>query len=405
MKMLANARVGALQTDFGKLREELRLRLQQEINPNAMLEKMRGARASGRKENGESAETMYAERFCIITWDGFVKTRMYRDDVCYLKGLEKKQANDQVRAGEQKKTEVFVVTDIYRAVRMYKHMREGYRDELKGVKTIIAIEQMNVLLNGISADMNNETISEILGRMEKMIKRLKRKTSATKVLALAKLVHAKEKLEESVGEANAGKRSLLIANACALLVAFRNRHFEWRMKEVLRRGSRTALREYSLRARRDEFMHNTLQELIETIRLGNGAAFARREFWKKDREAVKILDGVSKENVVDRVARLGEADVTRGRNFISAAKNWLAKDDKENALKELNMLRLYLCMNKPKYMANEIEKTGDIYLCSAVAPDKTFIAYLRSGARLFEQGVFPRAQYCFEMAYAMLCRD
>ncbi len=387
---------------FSEERAATRARLARIINPQILVEKIRGITLDGKDEKGVVVNTREPSKFGIFCNCWLVEFPVHRDDKLFLAGLGPTEANEIVKAGAQRKRKVNISTDIYHAVRLFKHIKEGYRNELKGARTVQMVEGVNAMLATLSSGALREEVEKIIGKLIQLEKRLGKKKSAPKLLALDKLERARKALEEFLREEGVFKKMNRVGVACALLVAFRNRYEEWRLREILRRGSMAKLKECALRIERDEYIKKVLKELISTIEKGADIAFARRKLWEGDQEAAVLLEKIGLCDVAQVIPHLEQMKNLWGTQFLENAKRKLNSGEKEGAILELRKMYYCLCSNKPKYIANEIEKTGDRYLIEREDPEKTFVAYLRAGATLFEDGVFKRAAYCFRKALEKL---
>lgn len=161
---------------------------------------------------------------------------------------------------------------IFAAVRMLRHIRERHGGAMDSTNDSLAqVERINAILTSMaSKTRDQDALKEIRANLEAMDE-MAAYFSAYKDLAFRKLDRVVELL--SLAEANGS--NAMIAAACASLTAFRNRMGEWRARQVARIDSYDAMRECSLRIRRDRYIAGLAGGLAE--RLADGPENASRE--------------------------------------------------------------------------------------------------------------------------------
>ncbi len=378
----------SLLEQFRSERHAHRLQLQKVMNPAVLFEKLRGQTEIGKREDGKEVKTKAPAELSLFVRGIFVSLFIGVADRSYLSTAA--DADSLVREDVHRRNTIPILTDLFHAVRLFKHIKEGYRQELAGTKTVCRLEELNASLACTNADGEVKLVIDALLTLQE---KMRRKSSATKLMAFAKMDHSRKLLEKAI--ADPSHKVILIGAACACLVAARNRYENWRIKEVLRHGSYAYLRECSLRAERDAFIRQKLHELI--LLCSHSDASARIFLWAKDELVMNVLKNASISNLEETIGQLGA--ISWGKKYVINANDLLKKDEKEKAMLELRKLLFYLSANKPYYIAEQVEKTGDSYLCQ---PGNSFIYHLKQGEGLFRKGSFDGSKSHFEAALRIL---
>lgn len=383
------------------------------INPSALLDsgKLSGTTIRGRDEKGNPAGTKTLSSFgmriynsnekAVIGLEKLVRIPVYPDDRDFLSWISSDEANRLVKVGQNERKEVVYYTDIYHGVRLFKHMREGYKAEHRFNNRIVEkVEEFNATLATIKWNVDNAEIERLLAGIAHIGNILRKKYSASKQLALEKLSNAGEFLEDMKVATNAFERTKWLACASCSLVAFRNR-FEWRLKEMLNRGSMACLKERSLRMERDRALRHNVERWLDIIdRKDSYYKYTIRSLWARDLESMKALDGLKPGNIEETLHKLKCAHSDLGRSAVDETELLLKKGMTIKAEYRLRRLNLTLSCNKPSYISEQLEKTGDEYLTKG--GNKSFAAYVKTGAELFSSRLFDRAKYCFSEALKIL---
>lgn len=384
-----------LSKSFSQRRRERINRLKKTINPASLLEEMHGNQFRGRKTDGTLLLTLTPSPLGIILNGRIVALHQYRDDLSALRSIPHVQADELVKLGAHRYRRVRTITDIFHAIRCFMHIRESYHDELVGNSELREIEAINAILATINAGNFIPCAERLLKRLQKVEEKTG-KRSASKAMGVAKLHSAIEILSDIVHGGYGFNFSIHLNRACALLVAFRNRIGDWRVEEALRRGSKAYLKECSLRRVRDELVKDSLRDWMKII--DENHSFQFRAIWEKDREMVALADGFDSNNGAEVIGRLLRMGNGHGTDFLGQANRSFAAGDVKAAYESMRKFRFYLLSNKPDYVAEQLERTGDSYLVSGTDMEHTVVAYIKAGAKLFHEGVFERAKYCFEEA-------
>ena len=394
----------SLAADFAEIRGQKRKEFAKGINPQVLVEKIWGATMKGRNEKGEEVATKVPSALGLKLLSPaphslLIDFSIYRDDNRLLSALPENEANRLVKSGAHTRKEVGYITDIYHAVRLFKHIKEGYRNELAGTTSILEMEKFNeITASVLKWGSQNKEVEELVGRIDALLQLLKRKSASSKVLSLKKIEKARDLLLEMQLESNPFLCTNKLGAASAALVGARNRFDEWRIKEILRRGSMAHLKEAALRTKRDVLLREVLQGWISAMEKGN--PFAIHRLYQADMAKIALIGQIGANNISQTIVELEKSKSTWGSGFLKSAKELFLQGKNEDAQDEMRKLYFYLSANKPQYVFEQMQKTNDAYL--NIGGDKSSLSYLESGAGLFGKKIFGRAKYCFEMALEKL---
>jgi len=152
----------------------------------------------------------------------------------------------------EKGPKTVVVTDIYHAVRMTKHIEEGYVEELdKNDKILKSIAVENLKL--AHGKKGRKEIEEAIGNIKKVLKSIGRIRVPKKVFSREQAKYAISYLEDSIKDSENIDQQKVIW-ACTKLVSFRTRYGKWRDKEVIAMKEYSKIRGYALRNVRDRWI-------------------------------------------------------------------------------------------------------------------------------------------------------
>lgn len=295
------------------------------------------------------------------------------------------------RNGRGPKT--IVITDVYHAVRMTKHIEEGYVKELDKNDRIlksISIENLKLARGG----KNREGIEEAIRNIKIILKSLKGIRIPKKTFSREQLKYAISYLEDAIKDEDRidGRK---IGMACAKIVSFRTRYGNWRDREVIAIKEYSNLRGYGLRKLRDE---RVLFNVSNWMRYLNKEkkGFQMRALWLRDLKFSDELEKLVENKRKMKPEKLGEIskklfDAGYNNKKIDRAYEALIWRDEKKARKLVKEYMLLLRVRNPLYIAREMEKETDKYYHKAAG-------YLKSAAKLIERKIFNRAVYCFEKA-------
>jgi len=285
-----------------------------------------------------------------------------------------------------------VRTDVYRAVRMTKHIEENYEKELEKNDNILReVARRNVEL--ARGGVDRDEIKRIIKNLKIVIDSLKGIKVPTKTFSKNQLIGAVRLLEESINTADKIDMQK-VTWACAKIVSFRTRYGNWRDKEIVMLRKYSELREYALRRLRDERLLENIARWVRYLE-AEKRGFQMCSLWKRDmkfsEEITKVVD--SKELSLEKINNLREALSAAGYKIrkIDRAYEALASNGARKAERELKDYAILLRVRNPFCIAEEMKKETDEYYYKAAA-------YLKTGAELIEKSVFDRAAYCFKEA-------
>lgn len=266
--------------------------------------------------------------------------------------------------------QITVKTDIFRAVRGLKHVREGYENDFEKRDEILReVEKINSELAMNGGNMAKGQLEQIENRLDKVLEEISPDMAAVKKLGRFKIEEIFEYLEPAKYLQRFEKQAMITA-ACSKLVAFRNRYGEWRDGQVARIMAYNKLRECSLRKERDNALVHLLNDWAGFI---EKYGYAAPKLWKRDAENAKRITGLIvlvKTGFPGAIARLVEIGQGLKGNWIeNEAKKELRlvyrelkKGSVENGLWHLKRAAEILEWNKPWRIADELEKTGEEYM-------------------------------------------
>jgi len=333
--------------------KERRLRKRELLKEEHLLKllgRLKGKTVSGKNESGDSVLTKETSAFKI-------RLRSYWNVAMRFR-REKKLPADFVEGERVPRKYAKMDTDIFRAVRTCKHIRENWENETGKRDEIVEIaEEKNAELAVLGRKITDDELDELIDKLKEVVESCRRIKSAYKVLGLKKLEDAIEMLEG----ADVGNRAIVIGKTAAVITAFRNRYGGWRDEQVEGMGAYNFLRECSLREERDLFLKRMLFELSE--KLSGKRKWAHLRMMEEDREHAGIIKGIDWENrgsaveVLHRIYKETRLKRTRQelwKAFMAAKEGNLrtARMYSGNAIRMIEW-------NKPWYWEEQMRKTED----------------------------------------------
>jgi hypothetical protein len=349
------ARRKTAQGDFGRAAR---------LSTNRFIFRHKGDIITGRDAQGRGLLTLKLDRLGINAVDPADVTVQTKREP---KLPEKFKEGDRVP-----RVRSFNHAQIFAAVRMLCHIRDRHAKEMGSTNDSLAqVERINaILVSMASKTRDRDTLKEITENLE-AIEEMKAYFSAYKDLAFRKL----DNVVELLAAADAHGSILMISAACASLTAFRNRMGEWRARQVARIDSYAAMRECSLRLRRDRHIAAHAEGLAE--RLANDPERATLEILDAERfgSALAMLA----ENLPPRgwraAAREGMEAIGKGmpeytekkmlrRLYILANAKEVKKDE---FTRRLEYVADRFRVRDPAFIAAELEKSEEPYLARTIA--------------------------------------
>ncbi len=294
---------------------------------------------------------------------------------------------------KEKGPKTVVVTDIYHAVRMSKHIEKGYIGELdKNDKILKSIAVENLKL--AYGKKGRTDIEEAIRNIKKVLKSIRGIRVPKKVFSREQAKAAISYLEDAVKEQDKidGRK---VGMACAKLVSFRKRYGEWRDNEVLAIKEYSRIRGCALRKLRDEWIlfniGNWVRYLGEEKR-----GFQMKALWVRDLKFSDNLEKLveSKKKIkLEKVEEISEELFNAGYNIkrMHRAQVVLIVGNRKEAKKIMREYMLLLRVKNPLYAAREMEKETDGYYHKATE-------YLEEAAKLINKNLYDRAIYCLKKA-------
>ncbi len=293
------------------------------------------------------------------------------------------------------------VSDIFGAVRMLSHVSDGHSYELFSTNQALAVaERINAKLvvmvegRGLSGKAIASARQEIVAMGE-----TKRLVSAYSSLAIQKLRNVERLLQIAEEKGN----PIMVSAACAALTAFRSRMGEWRPRQTFRIDAYNELRECSLRIRRDRYTERLLAGYARVLS-GPGA---KKAFEGMARDIVlcetltKFVEQLPggkgwKEPARANIKAVGH-DLQEGsiKESLREAYRMANRAGKEEFVSFMRGIVRQLQVRNPRFIANELQKAGEIYLvpvvdamneaCSSIKdndPELTAIYFQRAAERI-----------------------
>lgn len=293
----------------------------------------------------------------------------------------------------EKGPKTIVITDIYHAVRMTKHIEEGYLEELEKNDRIlksIAVENLKLAFG----KKGRKDIGETMEKIREVLKSLRRIRIPKKVFSREQLKYALSYLEDAIKEKNKidGRK---VGMACAKLASFRKRYGEWRDREAIAISEYSKIRGYALRNLRDQWILYNISNWLRYLGKEK-RGFQMKALWSRDLKFSDKLEKLLESGKKIKPEKLGEISeelYNKGYNKskIDRAYTALIWKDEKGARRLIREYMLLLRVRNPLYAAREMENETDKYYEKAAD-------YLKTAATLIQRNVFQRAVYCFEKA-------
>jgi len=294
---------------------------------------------------------------------------------------------------DRKGPKTAIVTDVYRAVRMTKHIEEGYLKELeKNDRVLKSISVENLKL--AYGKKGGEEIRETIENIKCVLKSIRRIRVPKKTFSRDQLKYAISYLEDAIKEQDKidGRK---ISMACAKLVSFRTRFGNWRDKEVVAIKEYSKIRGFALRGLRDAWILRNISNWTRYLEKEK-RCFQMKALWLRDLKFSDKLEKLVESKRKISLEKVGEInrelyDAGYNKNRIDKAYTALIAGNEKEARKLLREYILLLRVRNPIYAAKEMENETDTYYIKAAE-------YLKTAATLISRNVFSRAVYCFEKA-------
>jgi hypothetical protein len=353
-----------------------------------------GAYMLGRSESNGRVKTMRTNKLRMSVDKWHVVLRFTRKDSSHLKDKDLEEVERRIKEGKEKKKTVVTSTHIIPAVRMLKHVREGYIAELATTRQTLRDFAGNILF---LADLGKAVADEHIQQVVSFCQRFHEYGLKGKQLPVKKRA-AKERLEDSitmlkaVQELPQNQRGFAIGQPCAKLVSVVNRLGRWRDEAIIGQYVYNEAREASLRMSRDAWLLSQLVRFAEIPETVAGYEIIDREkagIVEKVKEM--IARGVAKEEILafikehnkrfrvkervregaERQIALMEAGIMpKGgepkKDYLIGHYGWLYRfvnmEETRKALDKADYLILFTEANKPGFVLRELSKSPDSYM-------------------------------------------
>lgn len=379
-----------------------------------------GAYLLGRDENGAAKETKNIEEFGIFQDKWYVTMSFRREDVKKLQEQTWGVIEAILKRGAVPRRPVRITTHIITAVRMLKHIREGYAAEISntdGVLGVLDLLNARLAKKGWHSDAEIDTVISQLEHFDETVLAGKH-VALKRIVARMRLTKAIKMLEEAKAS---DKRDFKIGAACAVFTSVRARIGEWRDRQIAGLSEYNHQKEYALRIKRDEWLFSQLAKFVEIPQQVYEHVVCDSHKLEVLSEIQKMLDiGAPSESMLryisanSKLFRVTERERAGAEERIAAVEAggalqpeakkvdyligyyaWLYRyvrnGDKERAKAKLDHLAIFVNANKPRYILEELKKTNDSYALP-------IIESLDSALSAFEAQDFARAKTHFEAA-------
>ncbi|MCX8206175.1 MAG: hypothetical protein N3H30_03005 [Candidatus Micrarchaeota archaeon] len=257
-----------------------------------------------------------------------------------------------------------IYTDVLRAVRMAKHIREGYRNEISQIARVR--DSLELAVKGTSSDSLFEAISLIDDAYHILPKR-----SLHKILARAKMISALNELLCAASMQEGSFEYFKHRNPAISLIHASIARLQRREEAVLCLAQYAEERENYLRFLRDTYVHGRLESLAGAL-WGNGAYAVINAYiddydtHQRLQELSVLCDDVHSAEFLKGLIEIGQrASSRKGKwrlveHLRNAYRNFIKKDYTRTG-ESLNEAMVFLAINKPFYFAQQLELTADAY--------------------------------------------
>lgn len=376
--------------------------------------------APGRTESGIRLGTRRLGLSGVFVDKWYVNLPVRREDRAKI-SEDLGTAEAQVKAGVPRTT-LRMHLHIIPAVRMLKHIREGYLAEMEATEALLApLDALNLKLAAKGQRTATELASAVACLKCFRDCKLARTHAAVKrIVARGRLHETIRRLENAAGMAGSA-RAMEISRACTQFAAFRARLGEWRDRQIAGIAVYNLKRECALRVERDRWTLGRLDRFATSLE----QIYEYDLFDQHKRNALieveRLLNSNAPKDLVLmelRAASLlfrvpGRERVGIGENGLLAAGGnidqliahygWLyryvSSGQKEKALAKLDFISTFVNGNKPPFILRELSRDADRYLGPVLRRlEKAVAAYRGIHASGDVQAAFAAAKAAFAAA-------
>jgi hypothetical protein len=311
---------------------------------------------------------------------------------------------ERLKSGYEPRKTVKLYTHIIPAVRLLKHVREGYQEEIKhGDSALRALDSLNMSLANLKG-ANAEGIATAIAQLKEFdSSELAAKHVAVKsIVARARLSQTVEMLEKAMA-LPPGQRGMQLSRACAVFVSLRSRLGQWRDRQIAGIMEYNYQKECALRVERDNWLLSQLSkfaaapekvfayDVFDSGKLRLLTEVRTMIKARKPPEAIlPLLKSYShlfrvnereRPNAEDRIALMENGIMPNdGRkvDYQIGHYGWLYRyvrsKDTAKALDKLEYIRLFVKANKPRFVFCELAREPDSYLAPVLRPMQTALS-------------------------------
>jgi len=357
-----------------------------------MFTKKSGALSLGRDENGAARQTRSIESFPIILDRWYVGMGFKRED-CDKLPASWKDVEAALKSGNEPRKTTTVYTHIIAAVRMLKHIGEGYQDEIEKTEQVLSrLDALNAELAGINSGRVLCSLGPITDELAAIDAGdlVKKQVAVKRIVARERLSRVVEMLRKAE-TLQPGPRDMEISRACAVLVSLRNRLGQWRDRQVAGIVEWNRQKEYALRVERDKWVLAKLKKFAESPKdIWEYEAFDRVKLetlveaekmirekkpkamilsFLKARSPLFRVSERDRKNAEDKIALMERGIRPKDYwkvDFLIGHYGWLYRfvnrEDTARALAKITYLGMFVSANKPGFIARELSYDPDPYL-------------------------------------------
>jgi hypothetical protein len=328
-------------------------------------------------------------------------------------------AEAQIKAVSMPRKKLTLHLHIIRAVRLLKHVREGYQAEVEATEKSLAIlDALNVSLAGKGPHSDKQLDSAIGCLVSFKDDELAKKHAAVKRIV------AKGRLEETIRflekarQKSGNARAMEISRACALLTSFRERLGKWRDEQIVGMAVHNFKKECALRIERDKWLLAQLDSFVTKLEKiyeydlfddYRRSALINLKAMLNNKAPNEVLllhlrasSRLFRVPELSRVALVEEGNLTVGTksDFLIGHYGWLyryvASGQRDKVLAKLDFISTFVSGNKPSFIFRELSNDADRYLKPVLKKFESAVDAYRSIHNTIDvNGAFAAAKAAF----------
>ncbi|MDO8553826.1 MAG: hypothetical protein Q7S22_03395 [Candidatus Micrarchaeota archaeon] len=334
------------------------------------------------------------------------------------------KVEERLKEGDVARKLVNFSTHIILAVRAFKHLREGYQEEMKQTDGLLRIlDQMNLTLASKKGVYTMADITAVEGMLAYIAgnELAKKKVAVKRIVARAKLNETVAKLKEAL-EKEPEERGALVRAACAQFTAARNRLGKWRDRQIAGILVYNEGREKLLKIVRDIWVKEQLKRFAKDpeivhrqIELDKNRLFvldnlrtALRDgdytvnyllYYIKENSKLFRVPQRKREGAEEAIALSEKGVRVIGKDILIGHYAYLYRyikaGNKEKAKRKLDQLELFINANKPRFILEQLQASEETDL-------EPVLIRLEKAVAALEQKYFGTAKNEFEKTHRIM---